>query len=66
MSEELINIAWLLKVEEIELINQIAPNKAIVFQVGIAQMVMMPVLRTDEQNVLKSFTQLSEKEVEKN
>ena len=66
MIEELINIAWLLKVDEIELINQIAPNKAIVFQVGIAQIVMMPVLITDEQNVLKSFTQLSEKEVEKN
>jgi len=66
MIEELINIAWLLKTEVIEVIHQTAPNKGIGFKVGIAQIVMMPILQTDEHNIIHRFESMSEKEVEKN
>jgi len=66
MIEELINVAWLLKADEIELINQTEPHRTITFQVGIAQIVTMPVLQTDEHNILKRFESMSKKEVEKN
>ena len=67
MIEELINIAWLLKTEKIEVIHQTAPNKGIGFQVGIAQIIMMPILQTDEHNIIHRFDSLSEKKaVEEN
>lgn len=46
MIEELINIALLLGVDNIEVIHQTAPNKPIGFQVGVAQVIMMPFLKS--------------------
>jgi hypothetical protein len=56
MIEELINIACLLEVEEVAVISQLAtPNKSIVFQLGIAQLLMMPCYRSEEQSILHRF-----------
>ena len=53
--EQLINISCLLKVDEIELISQTAPNNEIVFKVGIAEILTRSVLHEDEQNILKRY-----------
>ena len=53
--EELINVAGLLEVSKIELINQTSPNKPITFQIGVVQMLLMPVLFTENQNLLAKY-----------
>jgi hypothetical protein len=61
MIEQLIAIADLLNVEIIKVVNQTKPNRGVYFKVGIAEIVMMPVLLTDEQNIIQRFESLSEK-----
>ncbi len=61
MIEQLITIADLLKVETIKVVSQTKPNTGVVFKVGIAEIIMKPVLKTDKQNVLHHFESMSEK-----
>tara|TARA_R110000824_G_scaffold355441_1_gene542618 strand:- start:228 stop:896 length:669 start_codon:yes stop_codon:yes gene_type:complete len=55
MIEELINIADLLKVDKIELINEKNKFRGIAFKVGIAEVYMMPIMNVDKEYILNTF-----------
>lgn len=57
MIDQLIIISELLEVDNIEIISQNKTEKVIVFKVGIAEIIMMPSLLSNEQNVINSFYQ---------
>jgi hypothetical protein len=59
MIEELIKIASILNVEKVKVVNQTKPNSGIIFKVGKGELIMMPVLLTDEQNIIQRFESLS-------
>ena len=65
MIEQLIIIADLLNVETIEVIKQNKPNRGVFFKIGIAEIVMMPVLFTGDQNIIQRF-EIKKKALAKN
>lgn len=53
--EKLIEVSSYLGVDDIDLIHQTKPNQPIAFKIGVAVLVMMPILRTDAQNIVHCF-----------